>query len=95
MIDGITTSIAKHDFKLENVEIYPNPSIDNINVRFEDRMNGPVNYTIINLLGSEIIRGNVVSNQGEIYIDHNLMHGIYFIELETSHGSITKRFMVQ
>lgn len=95
LIEGITTSIANYDLALENVKIYPNPSTDRINVQFEDRLNGSVNYTIINLLGSERLKGNVISNQGSIYIEHDLIQGIYFIELETNRGSITKRFMVQ
>jgi sugar lactone lactonase YvrE len=95
MIDGITTSIAKHELALESVRIYPNPSTNKINIQFEERLNSPINYTIINLLGSQKLKGNAVSNQGLINIEHDLMQGIYFIDLETEQGSITKKFMVQ
>lgn len=95
MIDGITTSIAKLELVQESVNIYPNPSVNEINIQFEDRLTGSVNYTIINLLGSEKLKGSVLSNQGLIFIAHDLIQGIYFIDLETEQGSITKKFMVQ
>lgn len=74
----ITSSIlATNDFALKTTKVFPNPSIDFIEITGLTTIE---NYKIYNTIGQEVKRGIVVENE-KINI-RNLTNGIYFLKLE-------------
>lgn len=66
--------------KIENsVYIYPNPSNNIINIYSTNELYD--NYVIIDLIGKEVMRGNLKSEKNKLDIS-NLKNGLYFLKIE-------------
>lgn len=66
--------------KIENsVYIYPNPSNNIINIYSTNELYD--NYVIIDLIGKEVMRGNLKSEKNKLDIT-NLKNGLYFLKIE-------------
>ena len=72
-----TLSLNKFSTSINNLKLYPNPSIDFVKIKGLIKNE---NYTIYNLQGTDIINGNISENEG-IYIK-NLTSGLYFLKFE-------------
>ncbi len=87
--DGLSTGLAK---------IYPNPSSDQVNIRFTMEGHDRVSIRVFNPIGQEVKR--IVDNtfpSGEH--EHSLnvsdfSQGIYFIRMETAGKAWTQKFQV-
>ncbi len=91
-IDGNAPSSGMSTLKLnEDILVYPNPSNGKFNLNF---MNEVSQISIKNLVGETIYQ--VVSTGTFITIDLELYpKGIYFLELMTSRGIITKKLVME
>lgn len=87
-IDNTTLSINDIDFSSQ-ITLYPNPSIDNINVNIPNTNNEDTSYIIFNTLGQQISKGLLIDT-----IDvSSLTTGNYFIELKIGKKKVTKQFI--
>jgi CubicO group peptidase (beta-lactamase class C family) len=77
------TSVQENNYSVNNMIIYPNPVINEINL-FD--MNG-INYTIYNCLGVLVKAGE--SSNGKIIVS-DLSSGIYFLRLDNSISKFIK-----
>ena len=77
---------------IENsVDIYPNPANDNVLVKAEQLKQ----IIIYNCYGQPMIVKNSVDLKDEVNVNlENLSSGIYFIDIVTAKGKITKRIIV-
>lgn len=70
-------TLSNDQIKVEKLKLFPNPANNFIQI---SGLKDPVNYSIYNLLGSEVRKGTVSQNQR---IDiQNITSGLYFIRLQ-------------
>lgn len=63
-----------------NIEVWPNPAGDHLNVRIPDGISGSIQVQIINPLGAAVIVGNKMVNKDVLSIPvSHLSAGMYFI----------------
>lgn len=79
-----------------NVQVYPNPTADNLTVSYSTKNNVEVYYSIYDLMGKEITpttllgKGNQVTNTVST---NNLPVGMYFIRLTDGNNSTNYKFI--
>lgn len=103
-ITGITyksdmiTSVFGFAAPTVSVKAYPNPVIDNLNLKFEDFDAGHYDVKVYNIVGRQIMSNNYfISGDETIRIDvTNLPKGTYLYSVVDSNGEtvITKRIIV-
>lgn len=62
-----------------NIEIYPNPTTGNVNMKVDVKLIGS-NYAVIDVLGKTVLTGTIKTNE-EILNLENVSAGIYFISV--------------
>ena len=83
---------------IANLDVYPNPSRDVLNVTFTNKEKQTVTVKVINLIGEEIFTENLTEFVGQYtkVIDmSNQPKGVYFLEITTSTGGINKKIVLQ
>ena len=83
-----TVGINNHQNLINNINIYPNPAINKLTIE-----NGNLkinNISILNLTG-EIVKTTTVNTN--IIDVSNLTQGIYFLQIHTDNGLVSKKFI--
>ena len=90
----ILNTLGFNEYEIANwdVNIFPNPSRDFLNITINESLSKDVKYTIMNTLGKIIYQENGPSNGTQINIE-NLSSGNYFIILEQGNYLISKEFI--
>ena len=70
--------------------LYPNPTVNDINITFDDNVNENVTFKIFDMSGRIVKQGNLFSNNINV---SNLNRGTYFIKLNVGNENVTKRFV--
>ena len=70
--------------------LYPNPTVNDINITFDDNVNENVTFNIFDMSGRIVKQGNLFSNNINV---SNLNRGTYFINLNVGNEIVTKRFV--
>ncbi|MGB0982446.1 MAG: T9SS type A sorting domain-containing protein [Saprospiraceae bacterium] len=74
-----------------SIKIAPNPATDFINITIEDEnYSGDVFYRLYNANG-QLLRTETIKNQAESINIQDLPSGLYFTEVITNRGSVTKK----
>jgi hypothetical protein len=93
-------SVYKSDDKLlNNVQVYPNPVTDMINVKYDLSRYSLVTIKIVDVLGNDI---KTIFNQrlepGQVVLNYaladRLNHGFYFVRIVAGNESVIKRISV-
>ena len=85
---GLASGIE--DYEIENVNVYPNPFENQINISVETKSN----VTIMDITGRTVY--NVTINAGSTTIDADYLNsGIYFITINSSGNTITRKVIKQ
>ena len=83
---------------INNLDIYPNPSIDVFNISFNSDKQQDLSIRILNVVGAEVYREDRQEFVGEyikqISLD-NYGKGIYFLEIQTPKGIVNKKLILQ
>jgi len=80
-------NLSTSKFNQQSVNVSPNPTTGIINVSNNSDL--LLNYRLFDVVGKSISSGKVVNNQLEINADK----GIYFLELSSDQGTITKKII--
>ncbi len=75
-----SVGLSKLNTNVEDFQIYPNPSYENITLKFNPIMQG-LAFTIYNQLGSIVFQGKLIGESTEVKID-KLNDGIYILKIE-------------
>lgn len=100
VISTTKVNVVKPDDKLLlNVQEYPNPVTDQINVRYELSRNSNVTIKIMDVLGNDIITlfSQRVEPGEKTYtylLNSKLTRGFYFLRIVAGTESVIKRIMV-
>lgn len=90
-IDG---TLSTSEFELDNIVIYPNPSNNIFNIKL-NQQNSKFNYTVSDLSGKVILKRNNV-NESQHKLDMtSYSAGIYFLNINTQTGSVTKKLILK
>lgn len=88
-IFDITNLLTSNNFVSENFNIYPTPTSDIINISLENNL-VLEQVTVYNSLGQ------IVKTLSENVIDvSNLAKGLYFVEVTTNQGKVTKKVIIK
>lgn len=88
-----TTSTVRHEKEL-NIQIYPNPALDVIGIKvITNEQNGAGTLKILDILGREIYSDKVRSLHNVQIPLHTIPAGPYFLQLKTSQGQKTLKFL--
>ena len=80
------------------IQLYPNPTNNELNIQFTTARRENVNITVTDLLGREIATVTNSAYEGETHLNfdtHNISKGVYFICFKSGTETITKKFVVQ
>lgn len=93
-IDEVTVSIA-------DLNIYPNPAIDEFSIEFSTTLNSPIEINLYNTLGQKIWAKTLDGVGGTGLRKHKfdvntstLAAGFYSIELTTTEGNISRKLVI-
>lgn len=75
----------------DNISLYPNPVENEINLKFSGNYGEVLNYSISNISGQSVIKGEKLLNN-KIDVT-NLQAGIYFVKLNIDNKIGTKKFI--
>ncbi len=97
-VDGVSvfdvtqTDIIKTDYQdtivipnidvNENIQVFPNPIVRDVTVRFESKIDRELDLHIFNATGEDVWFGRVLANKDEIVPTAHLASGIYFMEVQ-------------
>lgn len=86
-------TLSINDTELSSVNIYPNPANDIITLE-RNLLNEAIQLHLTDVLGKEIKTGKLTNTKAAIDVS-NVQEGIYFLILQTSNATATKKIIVQ
>lgn len=94
-----TTTPRIEDRLLNNVEVYPNPVTDQINLKYELSRNSNVTIKIMDVLGNDIVtlfsqRIEPGEKNFSYALNSKLTRGFYFVRIVAGTESVIKRISV-
>lgn len=90
---SVTVGIDKNELSNMNLNVYPNPTEDIINIDFNANETEDYSISVKNALGQTIYssESEIVSGQNNIKVNlSSEPKGMYFVKIETTNGYITK-----
>ena len=78
----------------ENINVYPNPATNFINIESESNIENIVIFNITGQIVSISKLQNFKTSKIEIDVS-NLQTGIYFLNIETENGNFVKKLIIQ
>ena len=91
---NILNTVSINDYEIANweVEIYPNPSTNILNVNIKDFENQEIKYTIINSSGKILRQENKFVKEMSLNIE-DLEQGNYYLIIQQNNNIISKEFI--
>jgi len=90
---GVVTDVKNQDIQFE-LDIYPNPATDKINVLLPSTTTLPVEVEIYDVMGKKV--GTHTATKKSFFLEINsLEKGIYFVKANTTDYNITKKLIVK
>ncbi len=86
----LDVTVGINELDKNAVMIYPNPTIDNINVKADCKI---LSVELMNLMGQCIIRKDINAETAKVDAS-NLTQGVYMLKVETEKGVIARRISV-
>ena len=97
----ISTGINEVDAALSDLNIYPNPAIDQFTIEFSSSLNTQIEIYLFNSLGQKLWVASPDGSAGQGLKKHrydvnttSLDAGVYSIEIVTTQGTITRRLVL-
>ena len=78
------------ELEQRDVEVYPNPARDFLNIKAENI----TNIRIVNIVGQVVVNREMNVNHTQINVN-DLQAGVYFIQIDTQKGSVTRKILVE
>jgi hypothetical protein len=96
----VNSTIARQDDKLiHNVQVYPNPITDQINLKYNISRNSNVSIKMMDILGNEVAtlcsgRFDPGERSCSYYLNSKISKGFYFIRVVAGTESVIKRISI-
>ena len=82
----VTTTTGLSDEKISSITLYPNPAIDDLQIKYLD---GAGSFTLSDLSGRQLINKKIANN--EVVSVAALPKGVYIVKITTKDGTIEKK----
>lgn len=82
----VTTTTGLSDEKISSITLYPNPAIDDLQIKYLD---GVGSFTLSDLSGRQLINKKITND--ELVSVSALPKGIYIIKITSKDGTIEKK----
>jgi hypothetical protein len=96
LLKSTTTGLLEHKTKHDGITIFPNPAMEQLNVRISTNVAEPTEIAVYNHEGQKI-KSSVINYDGISIIPVNLSalsNGVYLLSVKSAHGASTKSFTV-
>ena len=90
--DSNTLSVSENEFSSNNVNVYPNPVIDFINVTSKNLI---TSITVFNLSGQQLFNKKPISTGTNIIDVSQFKSGLYLLKIDTETASYTKKILIK
>jgi hypothetical protein len=87
-----------HEVSIDNINVFPNPFNNGFNFSFSTEQAQDVKFRVLNTLGEVILLSDLSDFKGEYTKQINLnknAKGMYFLEIETDDGIVSKKLILQ
>jgi hypothetical protein len=94
---GVFPTAVNDVIKSENINVFPNPSNDYLNVDFTLNKISDVTVSLVDMTGKTVYNNTLTSlngNQGLVINTMNLANGMYTLSLRTAEGNITRKVSI-
>lgn len=88
----LTLSTSKNLKPTNSIVVYPNPANNELNVRRNSELNGDIDIDIYDIQGKTVLKQILKNNETKINIE-SLLHGIYFVKINSNQYSITEKII--
>lgn len=96
---GFYALAAIEDYNgMENINVYPNPAADNVNIEFNMPESGNITFSIRDITGKLLNTSSESVEQGANHITLDIAgypKGLYLLEMETVAGKSVRKIIVQ
>lgn len=96
-IENVASSIIESEQSIDNVQLFPNPANEQLNVLVELKGSAMANITIYNTVGERLKGKDHLLNNGANLVNiavHDLPTGVYFVNVSTLIESNRKRLVI-
>ncbi len=96
--DGISSGVVGVENDYFNLEIFPNPANDVVNINISSKNTEAASAGLFTLDGKLILTESVTlsnNNQAIQFNTESLTSGIYLVKIETASGAITEKVIIQ
>ncbi len=100
----ISSSVKSNFVDNFEIELFPNPTINHITLKFDTKINdnkyeilsNTANVNIVDISGRVVFNKNIdiISGENCILLETNLLSGMYFIELKAKNINLVRKFFV-
>ncbi len=95
----ISSSVINKTEELSKIEIFPNPTINSINIKLNSKIveNQPATISIVDIAGNVVYQNKFNINNSDMIIkfDFNLPNGIYFAEVKGNGIHFIEKFVIR
>lgn len=77
----------------ENVSIYPNPTNNEISIKFDQFMDHEYTVEIVDAVGKTVFSKLIIPNSAENIVVSQLKSGVYFCKIHFENHTLTKTFI--
>jgi len=87
-----------HEVSVDNINVFPNPFNNGFNFSFSTEQTQDVKFRVLNALGEVLWLSDLSNFKGEYTKQINLNEnakGMYFLEIETDDGVVSKKLILQ
>ncbi len=96
--DQVVLSLEEAASNVRDLELFPNPAEDEINIRFGLETAGTIQFTVVDITGKRVQGTSVNGNSGTNLVlmpVNELSDGVYFVKIEADGYSKTLQFIVR
>jgi Secretion system C-terminal sorting domain len=87
----ITSTLSVNEFDIsDNIKIFPNPVVDNLNVKLDLNLGNEPSFIVHNVLGQTISRGKLLNSNLDV---SQLQTGLYFLQINVDGKKGVKQFI--
>lgn len=79
----------------QQVNVYPNPAKNTLYVDFDETVEGVVHLSLMNVQGQLITQSTDASTKQQILDINNVPSGMYFLNIRTELGNLTRKVIVE
>jgi len=94
---GVFPTAVNDVIKSENINVFPNPANDYLNVDFTLNKISDVTVSLVDMTGKTVYNNTLTSlngNQGLVINTMNLANGMYTLSLRTAEGNVTRKVSI-